>query len=39
MVAQKKYKAGNKEGAEAELKRAEEQFERARNGLPGEYGD
>ena len=39
MVAQKKYKAGNKEGAEAELKRAEEEFERARNGLPGEYGD
>ncbi len=39
MVAQKKYKAGNIEGAEAEMRRAEEQFERARNGLPGEYGD
>ena len=34
-----KFFAGNKEGANAEFNRARTQYERARLGLPGVYGD
>ena len=31
--------AGNEEGAQAEFSRAQEQYYKASQGLPGEYGD
>lgn len=36
-VGNQKEKAGNKEGAEAERKRAQEQYQRARAKSPGRY--
>ena len=34
-----KFCAGNGEGAAAEMRRAGEQYEKMRLGLPGQYGD
>ena len=34
-----KSSVGNREGASAEFNRAREQYEKARNGSPGVYGD